>query len=134
MQIKKNVPLVTTDKTEELKAYYCEHFGFRPVFDNGDYIALASADDGFEISFMKPMGECAKLNNGEGFTLCFEVDDIDPEYERLQKQGVQFVQPPQDNPWGDRSAIAVDPIGIGVYIYKTIPPTEEFAKHFVEKK
>ncbi len=130
MKLKKNTPLVTTDKVDAAKAFYCEHFGFRPVFDNGDHLALVSPDEACEISFMKPC-EGAQAFGGEGLIYCFEVEDVDAEYERLSAKGVSFVQDPQDNPWGDRSAIALDPIGISVYIYKMIPPTEEFAKHFV---
>jgi uncharacterized glyoxalase superfamily protein PhnB len=132
MQIKKNTPLITTDKIEELKAFYCDHFGFKPVFDKGDFLCLASSDKNCEISFMKPTCEDTKPHHGMNITFCFEVKDVDSEHDRLISRGVQFVQPPKDNPWGDRSAIAVDPIGIGVYIYKMIQPTEEYTKYFKE--
>ena len=132
MRIKKNVPLMTTNKLGEQKAFYCEHFGFRPTFEGDNYLGLISKNDTCEISFMKPM-------NGQGVTdasahvaFCLEVEDVDGEYKKLTEAGVSFTQPPKDNPWGDRGAIAVDPIGINVYIYKTIPPSPEYAKQFKE--
>lgn len=132
MKIKKNVPLITTDNLEGEKAFYCDHFGFRPTFDNGEYLGLVSEDGGCEISFIKPMCEEAKMLDNGSLAFCLEVDDVDKEHARLEAAGVTFRQAPKDNPWGDRSAIAVDPVGISVYIYKVIPPSSEFAKYFKE--
>jgi predicted enzyme related to lactoylglutathione lyase len=132
MKIRKNVPLMTTDNLDAQKKFYGKHFGFRPTFEGDTYLGLISEDGACEIAFMKPMGCCASAASGAGLTFCLEVDDVDLEYNRLEKAGMAFVQPPKDNPWGDRSAIALDPIGISVYIYKPIPPSPEFAGQFKE--
>jgi uncharacterized glyoxalase superfamily protein PhnB len=116
MKIKKCVPLLTTTKLGEAKAFYCEHFGFKTTFEAENFLGIASEHGACELSFMPSMG-CAPPEQAAGLTLCLEVDDVDAEYARLGKEGVHFVQPPKDNPWGDRSAIAVDPIGVSVYIY-----------------
>ena len=131
MKIKKTVPLMTTTKLDEAKAFYCEHFGFKTTFEAEDFLGLASEDGACELSFMPPM-EGAPMKETAGLILCLEVDDVDAEHARLEKEGVSFMQPPKDNPWGDRSAIAVDPIGVNVYIYKMIPPNPEYAKYFKE--
>ncbi len=135
MRVKKSVPLIITDKVEEQKNFYCENFGFHPLFDNGDYLALASNDGSCEIAFMKPCktestGE--KINSPKSLIFCFEVDNTDVEYARLCKKGIEFIQVPQDNPWGDRSAILSDTIGISIYIYNAIPMTEEFSQFVKE--
>ncbi len=130
MQIKKNTPLLTTDKIDDLKDFYCRQLGFKSVFDNGDFVCLKSADSTCEISFMKPTNDETKPHEGMSVTFCLEVEDVDAEHDRLANRGVQIIQPPKDNPWGDRSTIAVDPIGIGVYIYKMIEPTDEYTKYF----
>ena len=132
MQIKKNVPLMTTNKLGEQKAFYCEHLGFRPTFEGDSFLGLISKNDTCEISFMTPMGCSGSTEDSANVTFCLEVDDVDGEYDRLKGEGVSFIQTPKDNPWGDRSAIAVDPIGINVYIYKVIPPSPEYAKQFKE--
>jgi predicted enzyme related to lactoylglutathione lyase len=46
-----------------------------------------------------------------GFTLEFEVDDVDTEYERLIALGVEIVKPPTTQPWGWRSTWFRDPDG-----------------------
>ncbi len=82
-----------------------------------------------ELSFMTP-GESSEPFSGEGLMLCLQVDNVDKEYERLHAIGVPLVQDPKDNPWGDRSLIAMDPVGISVYVYQPIEPSPEFAMSF----
>ncbi|MDJ0761561.1 MAG: VOC family protein [Myxococcota bacterium] len=132
MEIKKNTPLIVTDQLDALKNFYCEHFGFKPVFASDEFLCLQSNEAACEISFMMPTCPDTQPHQGMAVTFCFEVADVDAEHKRLAGRGVQIAQPPKDNPWGDRSTIAVDPIGIGVYIYQPIPPTEEYAKYIVE--
>lgn len=130
MKIMKNVPLVCTDKIEAQKAFYCEHFDFRPTFDSGEFLGLVSLNGSCEISFMTPTSADKQFQSNENIAFCLAVDDVDEEHARLTAEGVKFIQPPKDNPWGDRSAIAVDPSGIKVYIYKMIPPGQEYAGYF----
>jgi catechol 2,3-dioxygenase-like lactoylglutathione lyase family enzyme len=46
-----------------------------------------------------------------GFTIGFEVGDVDAEYARLAQMGASFVKPPQTHPWGARSFWFRDPDG-----------------------
>jgi predicted enzyme related to lactoylglutathione lyase len=41
----------------------------------------------------------------------FRVDDVDQEYERLEKVISDFVQRPTTKPWGNRSLLFRDPDG-----------------------
>jgi uncharacterized glyoxalase superfamily protein PhnB len=121
MNPKKLVPIVITEKLQQVKAYYVEHFGFSVDVENEQYLGLKAAGDaGIELSFMAPEGDALKCFEGQGVIHCFEVEDVDAEYERLRQRGLVMVQPPQDNPWGDRSTITVDPVGINIYIYRPI--------------
>jgi catechol 2,3-dioxygenase-like lactoylglutathione lyase family enzyme len=43
------------------------------------------------------------------YTLEFEVEDVDGEYERLRALGVPIVKPPTTQPWGLRSVWFRDP-------------------------
>ena len=45
------------------------------------------------------------------FTIGFEVQDVDAEYERLKAMGVEFVKLPMTHPWGARSFWFRDPDG-----------------------
>ena len=133
MKINHNVPLVCTTEPALAKAYYEKHFGFRTIFDAGSFVGLRSADGAVGISFMKP-GEEEMMTpyNSRSLLFCFEVDDVDATHRALCDSGLAFVQPPTDNPWGDRSAITVDPLGIQVYVYSVIPVSDKY-KAFVKE-
>lgn len=69
---------------------------------------------------------------GAGLTCCFMVDDVDKEYKRLSQREITVVRPLQDNPWGDRSFVMLDPSGIALYLYQEIPITDEYKQYIVE--
>jgi uncharacterized glyoxalase superfamily protein PhnB len=133
VRIRTMLPMVTTDKLDEVRDYYVTYFGFRVTFDYpGHFIALKSAgDDGLEIALMASCDE-AKPYAGHGVSLCFLVDDVDAECERLTQAGLPIVVPLQDNPWGGRSFISVDPAGVSVYVYSPIEPSDEFRQYIRE--
>jgi uncharacterized glyoxalase superfamily protein PhnB len=61
---------------------------------------------------------------GKGLTLCLEVAAVDAEAARLAEAKVPVVVPLRDNPWGDRSVILRDPVGIHVYVYQSKQPAK----------
>ena len=48
------------------------------------------------------------------YSFAFNVDDVDIEYERLKKLGVDFIELPITHPWGWRSLTFRDPDGNAV--------------------
>ena len=125
MHIKKNVPIVTTDKLAEVKAFYQRHFSCGVSFENEQYLGLVGrGQSGVELAFMVPEDPSQPLFNGAGITYALEVADPDAEHNRLTGEGLSVVRPLQDNPWGDRSFVVVDPVGVMLYIYKDIVPAQ----------
>ena len=129
MKINKLCPIVTTDQLADVCQFYTQHLGFKVSFDHpGGYLGLRSqSNPGIEIAFMAPC-EQGHPYGGHGVTLCLEVDDVDAEHQRLSQAGLTILVPLKDNPWGDRSFISVDPVGVSIYVYSPIEPTEEFKK------
>ena len=133
MNISRIIPLVTTSDLGAVKAFYTEHFGFKPSFEAPEYLALTSTQSPhLELGFMPPAKETCQPFDGKGMTFCLEVDDVDKEYERLVSEGVTPLGPPRDNPWGDRSFQVVDPCGVLLYINRPTKPAPEFEKYFKE--
>lgn len=56
-----------------------------------------------------------------GFTIEFNVDDVDARYERLVAAGVTIAKPLTTQPWGRRSAWVRDPDGNIVNFYQNVP-------------
>lgn len=132
MKIKRVDSTISTNKLQESKAFYMEHFNFRLVYESDWYIELISRDMPNGISFTLPQREEGEFFNGKGLIISFEVDDVDAEYDRLKGEGVQIYQEMQNKPWGERSFVIDDPNGIHLYIYTAISPEPEYQKVYDE--
>ena len=75
----------------------------------GDEIHAALKNQGAEITIfstegMEELAPGSMDGAGSGnFTIGFEVEDVDSEYERVKAYGVEFVKHPKTHPWGTRS-------------------------------
>jgi len=56
-------------------------------------------------------------NAGHRLELAVEVPDVDAAYKALRRQGVVFLKPPADQPWGQRTCDFVDPEGNIIEIF-----------------
>jgi len=127
MKITKMGPLVITNEDlSNIQKFYQDNFNFKLAFKHDAYLGLkAENNDKLELGFMSPMDEQPAYGGG-GVSLCLEVDNPDAQHTRLVGNGVNVVRELQDNPWGDRSFVVVDPAGVSLYIYKRIPCSKEF--------
>ena len=107
------VCLITND-VPALANFYAKVLGCTA---EGDEQHAELATDGahlaiFSINGMESMAPHSMQGAGYGsFTLGFEVEDVDAEYERLKTFGVEFVLLPKTHPWGARSFWFRDPDG-----------------------
>src|SRR5215217_8660918 len=66
----------------------------------------------FSTAGMEKMAPGSMAQAGVGrYTLEIEVDDVDAEFDRLNKLGWVVVKPPTTQPWGRRSVWVRDPDG-----------------------
>ena len=66
----------------------------------------------FSVDGMESLAPQSMQGAGTGsFTIGFEVEDVDAEYEKLSVLGVEFVKLPTIHPWGTRSFWFRDPDG-----------------------
>jgi len=83
----------------------------------GDDTFTALAIQGAALSIfteqgMEHMAPGSMQHSGCGrYTLEFEVEDVDKEYERLKAMNIIFVKPPTTQTWGRRSVWFRDPDG-----------------------
>lgn len=61
-----------------------------------------------------------KNNTNQNISLAFTVDNVDEEYERLQKLGITIIDPPTTRPWGARNMHLCDPDGNHIY-FRSFP-------------
>ena len=121
---------ITTDKVEESKVFYVEHFDARVTFDCGWYVNLEFGKQTSELQFMAPQQPGQPTINPAGLTYNFAVDDVDLEYSKLIEAGLTPVMPLDDHPWGDRGFAVQDPNGVTLYVYSEREPSEEFKQYY----
>ncbi len=118
-----------TKDVDACREFYQRYFSAVSTFDAGWYVNLRIDGDGPSIQFMQPQTDMPTFG-GAGIMLNFNVEDVDAEYERLTKVGLQTAMPLEDHPWGDRGFSVIDPIGNSVYIYSDREPTKEFKQYY----
>jgi predicted enzyme related to lactoylglutathione lyase len=75
----------------------------------------------FLESQMDQMAPGSMQDAGHGsFTIEFQVEDVDLEYERILKMGAFIVKPPTTYPWGRRAVWFRDPDGNIVNFYMVV--------------
>jgi uncharacterized glyoxalase superfamily protein PhnB len=117
-------PIITVDEIAPSRYFYEQLLGQKVTFDFGVNVSF---EGGFAIHlkshFQSLLGDAArfpiiqKAHNGD---LVFEVDEIDPLYQRLQLAGVEFLHAIQEQPWGQRVMRLYDPGGHIVEIGETM--------------
>ena len=109
---------VLTRNIDRLGAFYREVLGLEPSGRPG-YVEFETQPGIFSVwsvdDFEQIAGTTvAESMAGSSIMLEFEVEDVDAEYARLRSMAhlaIQFVMPPTDLPWGNRSIYFRDPDG-----------------------
>ena len=116
--------LVTRD-VQRLRDFYAEVL---QVEGEGDDTFTLLSTQGAALSIfteegMERMAPGSMQNSGCGrYTLEFEVEDVDREFERLQSLNVPIVKPPTTQTWGRRSVWFRDPDGNMINFFASVNP------------
>jgi catechol 2,3-dioxygenase-like lactoylglutathione lyase family enzyme len=111
------LPIVTTNRLAETRAFWVGRLGFRVRHDSPHYLGVRTGDPGTpELGFVAQDAEAPHLFAGRGLGIVCTVDDADLEHTRLAAAGVPIADPLADKPWGVRSFGITDPNGIGVWL------------------
>lgn len=137
MKINSFYPVVLTNDVAGSKDFYTRHFPFEVTFDGGWYVSLkAKQEFPFELALLKPthptIPERFRFTLNGGLILNFEVDDADAEYSRLKAAGLPIHLEIRSEDFGQRHFITSDPNGVLIDIIQVIPPTEDYAKQYME--
>ena len=94
---------IPVENQERALGFYTEKLGFR-IFtdqqfsDKQRWIELSIPGAETSVVLFTPEGHEDRV--GTFVNTSWEVDDIDITYAELQSKGVEFVRPPQKQPWG----------------------------------
>ena len=94
-----------------------QHFGFTEDMADEGFVSLSRHDAGFNLIYLRTglesfKPESMRERHADGLLVVFVVDNIDEQYARLQREGVQITTPIQTEPWGERFFQVTDPNGV----------------------
>ena len=123
-------PLLQTDDVPGTAQFYRQHFGFKAMFESDWYVHLQSAQTpSVNLAILQQDHETIPEEArgvSRGVILTLEVEDVDAEDARLQREGVAVVHALRSEPHGQRHAIYRGPDGIMIDVVTPIPPSAEF--------
>ena len=118
MQITASALSLNVDDPVASATFAKQHLGFtEDMADDGGFVSLSKQDAGFNLIYLRTGLESFKPDSmrgrhADGLLVVFVVDNIDEEYARLQREGVQITTPIQTEPWGERFFQVTDPNGV----------------------
>jgi predicted enzyme related to lactoylglutathione lyase len=111
-------------------AFLQDHFGFVEEMAADGFVSLSRPDLGFNVVYLRtglPTFKPPALagRRADGLLVVFVVDDVDGEYERLQREGVAITTPIETEPWGERYFQVTDPSGVVLQLVQWIDSSAE---------
>jgi uncharacterized glyoxalase superfamily protein PhnB len=136
MKLTQYYPVICTADVAATAAFWQTHFRFAPAFASDWYIHLTSTvDPKVNLAVLDYRHETIPegyRKPSQGILINFEVEDVDDEFARAQKAGLDIRLSLRDEAFGQRHFIVADPNGILIDVIKPIPPSPEFAAQFAE--
>jgi lactoylglutathione lyase len=100
------------------ETFYRDTLGLEVVDRNPGFVAFKMADQDFALS---ELSDAAQWISEEAIepskvgacrmVLCADIDNVDAAYADLKAKGVNCIKPPEDQPYGLRTAYFADPEG-----------------------
>ena len=127
MQITASAISLNVEDPRASADFLTEHFDFQEQMAAEGFVSLSRTDAGFNLVYLKLGLETFKPaalagRPADGLLLVFEVGDIDAEYERLLRAGVEMTTPIETEDWGERFFQVTDPCGIVVQLVQWVSP------------
>ncbi|HEY1479700.1 MAG TPA: VOC family protein [Gaiellales bacterium] len=116
MQIRRAVPIVSTDDPGATRAFYEEFLGFRVAMEEDGLLMLVSPSEPTTQVIVTWRSETALDPAGRDLTMSIEVDDVDRAYAEAQARGLEILRPLTNEPWGIRRFFVRDPSGAAVNV------------------
>ncbi|MCC6381051.1 MAG: VOC family protein [Dehalococcoidia bacterium] len=121
MKVTASAISLNVDDPNASARFATEHFGFAEEMSADGFVSLARPDVGFNLIFLRTglasfKPERLRGRPADGLLVVFVVEDIDGEYERIQREGVPITTPIETEPWGERYFQVTDPNGVVIQL------------------
>lgn len=109
---------IETNRVIELTQFYRQIMNIQEIDRHVDAVHQFITTEGVALTIYndgKP-----KNNQNQNISIAFTVDDVDIEYERLLKLGIEVIDPPTTRPWGAKNMHFQDLDGNQIY-FRSFP-------------
>lgn len=133
--LKRVVTTVYVDDLEKSKAFYCNLLGLVAGFDTDWIVQLSSPDNSaIELMLQPKKHELippAFQKSPQGSSVVFVVDDCDEYYSKAVSMGLEIIQEPKNEAYGQRRFLTADPDGLLIDISSQCDPSPEFIAKYM---
>lgn len=134
MKITSYYPVIQSNDMVETARFYCDNFGFTPMFEADWYIHLQSKQDkNVNLAIVDGAHDTipqASRGATAGLILNFEVEDVDVVHKNCIAAGLVIKKSLRDEDFGQRHFMVVDPNGVLIDVITPIAPSAEFAAQY----
>lgn len=121
MQVRQSAISLNVPDVDASAAFAKRHFGFTEAMAADGFVSLQRPDTGFNLIFLRTglatfKPERMRGQRADGLLVVFVVDDVDAQYERLQREGVTILTPIETEAWGERYFQVEDPNGVVIQL------------------
>ncbi len=129
------VTAIYSNDLEESKRFYADLLGLEVVFDSDWVVQLSSpANESINLTLQPRDHDLipARFRKApQGFSVAFVVPDADEVFERALEMGLEIIQRPKNEVYGQRRFLTVDPNGMLLDISADCEPSAEFAAKYL---
>jgi catechol 2,3-dioxygenase-like lactoylglutathione lyase family enzyme len=118
MQVKQSALALTVADFDASVGFFTEHFGYRVQMSADGFASLGRDDAATNIVLLRKGLEVMPASDrdrvADGVIIALEVDDLEGELARLEREGVTITLPLRTEEWGERLFQVKDPNGVTV--------------------
>ncbi len=95
---------IWSEDLNNLLPFYRDVLGMKVVEQHARFVALSGSEEGPDVGLGTHSEVKSKASDPYRHMIGLGVDDIDATYRELSARGVEFIEPPTDQPCGGRQA------------------------------
>lgn len=133
--VKNMVTAIYAGDLQQSKEFYCSLLGLIPTFESDWVIQLSSlVNASINLTLQPRVHElipAAFRKRPQGISIAFVVPDSDEVFAKAKSMGLEVIQAPKNEEYGQRRFLTVDPDGLLVDVSSWCEPSAEFmVKYF----
>ena len=126
---------VYSDDLQASKSFYADLLDLVPMFDS-DWVIQMTSKDNQNLNLTLQLRSHGSIPEAfrkkpQGFSITFVVPDVDSVFETAKGMGLEIIQPPKNEEYGQRRFLTLDPNGLLVDVSSDCEPSAEFVQKYM---